>query len=258
MLTRRLIVCLDVDGGRVAKGTRFQQLRVHGTPAEMAAAYECDGADEIVFLDISATVVGRETVLDEVRSTAVRLSIPLTVGGGVRSVDDVAATLRAGADKVAMNTAAVAEPQLIADAARRFGAQCVVVSIDARRVGNSWQVVTHGGRRATALDAVEWAERAVALGAGELLVTSIDRDGTQQGYDTALTQEIAARVRVPVIASGGAGEAAHLAAALQSGADAVLVAGILHRGQESVHSLKFYLQRAGFAMREVTEIAARA
>lgn len=253
MLTRRLIVCLDVDCGLVKKGTRFRDLRTHGIPAQMASAYERDGADEIVFLDISATVAGRETLLDEVRSTADALTIPLTVGGGVRSVDHIAETLRAGADKVAINTAAVERPALISDAARRFGAQCVVVSIDAQRKGEGWQVATHGGRRVTSLDAVQWAERAVALGAGELLVTSIDRDGTARGYDTALIRAIGDRVRVPVIASGGAGEPAHLADALQGGADAVLVAGIVHRGEETIAGLKAYLAHAGFAMRDVIQ-----
>jgi len=253
MLTRRLIVCLDVDSGRVKKGTRFRNLRTHGTPAQMASAYERDGADEIVFLDISATIAGRQTMLDEVRSTADALTIPLTVGGGVRSVNHIAETLRAGADKVAINTAAVERPALITGAARKFGAQCVVVSIDAQRNGGGWQVATYGGRCITSLDAVQWSERAVALGAGELLVTSIDRDGTAQGYDTALMRAIGDRVRVPVIASGGAGNAAHLAEALRSGADAVLVAGIVHRGEETVAGLKAYLARAGFAMRDVVQ-----
>ncbi|MGQ0640551.1 MAG: imidazole glycerol phosphate synthase subunit HisF [Gemmatimonadaceae bacterium] len=253
MLTPRLIVCLDVDAGRVKKGTRFQDLRTHDTPARMASAYERDGADEIVFLDISATVAGRETVLHDVRNTASTLSIPLTVGGGIRSVDDIAATLRAGADKVAINTAAVEDPQLITASAGRFGAQCVVVSIDARRAEDGWHVVTHGGRHERTLDAVDWAASAAALGAGELLVTSIDRDGTELGYDTELTRAIAARVSVPVIASGGAGQPAHLADALQRGADAVLLAGIVHRGQETVASLKAYLGRAGYRMREVVQ-----
>ncbi|HEV8363102.1 MAG TPA: imidazole glycerol phosphate synthase subunit HisF [Gemmatimonadaceae bacterium] len=255
MLTRRVIVCLDVDGGRVKKGTRFRDLRTHGTPAQMASAYERDGADEIVFLDISATIAGRKTTLGEVRSTAAALTIPLTVGGGVSTVQDIAETLRAGADKVAINTAAVEHPRLITDAAKRFGAQCVVVSIDAQRNGGSWQVATHGGRRITTLDAVEWAERAVALGAGELLVTSIDRDGTAQGYDIELTRAVAERVSVPIVASGGAGEPAHLADALQCGADAVLVAGIVHRGEETVRGLKAYLARAGFVMRDVVQEA---
>ena len=255
MLTRRVIVCLDVDGGRVKKGTRFQDMREHGTPAQMAFAYERDGADEIVFLDISATVTNRQTMLDDVRNTAAALSIPLTVGGGVRGVDDITETLRAGADKVAINTAAVEHPPLISVAAKRFGAQCVVVSIDALRTSDSWLIATHGGRRLTTLDAVQWSERAVALGAGELLVTSIDRDGTTLGYDTDLTGAIAERVTVPVIASGGAGRPVHLAAALQRGADAVLVAGILHRDEQTVRGLKTYLARAGFAMREVAQEA---
>jgi len=250
MLTRRVIVCLDVDGGHVRKGTRFQNLRTHGTPADMAAAYELDGADEIVFLDISATPGGRGTRLDDVRRTAAAISIPLTVGGGIRAVHDIAATLRAGADKVAVNTAAVEQPLLISQAAARFGSQCVVVSIDARRTAGSWVVVTHGGRRDSTLDAVAWAERAAALGAGELLVTSIDRDGTQLGYDTELTRAIAERVAVPIVASGGAGEPFHLAHALTHGADAVLVAGILHRGTETVGSLKSYLAAAGFPIRD--------
>jgi cyclase len=250
MLTRRVIVCLDVDDARVVKGTQFRDLQPHGAPSAMAAVYERDGADEIVFLDITASVSQRSTVLGEVRRTAALLSIPLTVGGGVRSVADMAATLRAGADKVAVNTAAVDNPRLISDAAARFGSQCVVVSIDAARAGSSWNVLTHGARRATALDAVQWASRAVTLGAGELLVTSIDRDGTQRGYDIELTRAIAERVRVPVIASGGAGEPVHLAQALSAGgADAVLVAGLVHRGQQTVTGLKTFLAQAGFPMR---------
>lgn len=252
MLTRRLIVCLDVDERRVVKGTRFTGLRTLGIPSEMAAAYERDGADEVVFLDISASVQQRPTVLDEVRRTAAELSIPLTVGGGIRTLDDIAATLRAGGDKVAMNTAAVERPALISQAAERFGAQCVVVSIDAVRRDEGWAVVTHGGRAVTSLDVVEWAQEAATLGAGELLVTSIDRDGTRSGYETALTRAIASRVGVPVIASGGAGEPAHLADALgQGAADAVLVAGIVHDGDHSIQSLKSFLSRAGFPMREV-------
>lgn len=256
MLTRRVIVCLDVDAGRVRKGIRFRDMRTHGTPSHMASAYERDGADEIVFLDIAATVAGRRTMLDEVRCTAAMLNIPLIVGGGIRTVDDIAETLRAGADKVAINTAAIESPTLISDAARRFGSQCVVVSIDAQRNGHSWQVATHGGARLTALDAVQWSERAVSLGAGELLVTSIDRDGTALGYDTELTSAMAERVSVPLIASGGAGEPAHLAEALRCGADAVLVAGIVHRDEQTVRGLKSYLGRAGFAMRDVTLEAA--
>ncbi|MGH7710112.1 MAG: imidazole glycerol phosphate synthase subunit HisF [Gemmatimonadaceae bacterium] len=254
MLTRRVIVCLDVDRGRVVKGTRFRDLRSYGTPDEMAAAYERDGADEVVFLDISASVEERATVLDDVRRTAAALSIPLTVGGGVRCVDDMIVALRAGADKVAINTAAVEQPRLVSDASARFGAQCVVVSIDARRKESGWEVLTHGGRRATTLDPVAWAQRAESLGAGELLVTSVDRDGTQGGYDSELTRAIAERVSVPVIASGGAGDPSHLVHAFeQGGADAVLVAGIVHRGQETIASLKRFLARAGFPMRGASQ-----
>lgn len=255
MLTRRIIACLDVDAGRVVKGTRFQSLREHGMPATMAAQYEREGADEIVFLDITASVDARQTVLHQVRLTADELAIPLTVGGGVRSVADMAATLRAGADKVAVNTAAVARPELLSEAAAQFGSQCVVLSIDARRETDRWAVVTHGGREATGLDAIEWARRAQTLGAGELLLTSIDRDGTRLGYDLDLTQAIASQVTVPVIASGGAGEPAHLAAALTHGADAVLVAGMLHRGEQTVSSLKRYLAAAGVPVRGVKDPA---
>jgi imidazole glycerol-phosphate synthase subunit HisF len=254
VITRRLIVCLDVDNGRVMKGTRFQDLREHGLPEVMAAEYERDGADEIMFLDISASAEGRDTRLDDVRRTASALSIPLTVGGGVRSLDDMSAALRAGADKVTINTAAVERPTLISDAAARFGRQCVVVSIDARRNNLGWTVVTHGGRRATSLDAVEWAHSAVTLGAGELLVTSIDRDGTLTGYDNELTQAISQHVSVPVIASGGAGRPSHLADAFErGGADAVLVAGIVHRREYSIGALKTFLAHAGFAMRLSTQ-----
>ncbi|MEW5919073.1 MAG: imidazole glycerol phosphate synthase subunit HisF [Gemmatimonadota bacterium] len=255
MLTHRVIACLDVDAGRVVKGTRFESLREHGTPAAMAAQYEREGADEIVFLDITASVHARQTVLHEVRLTADELAIPLTVGGGVRSVDDMAATLRAGADKVALNTAAVATPELLTEAAAQFGSQCVVLSIDARRDRDHWVVVTHGGRAVTTLDAIAWARRAEALGAGEVLVTSIDRDGTRTGYDLALTQAIATAVSVPVIASGGAGEPAHLAAALTNGADAVLVAGMLHRGEQTVTGLKHYLAAVGVPVRGIKDPA---
>ncbi|MGQ0539292.1 MAG: imidazole glycerol phosphate synthase subunit HisF [Gemmatimonadaceae bacterium] len=250
MLARRLIVCLDVAGGQVVKGTRFRRMRPLGTPATMAAEYEASGADEIVFLDISASAVGAAMLLDDVRRTAAAMTIPLTVGGGVRRLDDIALALRAGADKVAINSAAVSEPTLLSRAAARFGAQCVVCSIDARRDRSTWTVYTHGGRRATNLDAVQWAQQAAALGAGELLVTSIDRDGTRLGYDNALTYAIAATVPVPVIASGGAGEPAHLVEAFRSGrADAVLVAGIVHDGRYSVHDLKSYLAAAGIPTR---------
>jgi cyclase len=250
MLTRRLIVCLDVDAGRVAKGTCFRDLRYLADPADMAEQYEADGADEIVFLDISASAEGRATMLDAVERTARRLTIPLTVGGGVRSVADVALTLRSGADKVAVNTAAVDQPTLVSDATRRFGAQCIVVSVDAFGIGDEWQVATHGGRRRRSLDAVQWAVQAVALGAGELLVTSIDRDGTRRGYDNALIRAIVERVSVPVIASGGAGNAQHLVDAFKVGqADAVLVAGILHDRDSSVPALKSHLAKCGIPVR---------
>lgn len=250
MLTRRLIVCLDVDAGRVAKGTRFRDLRYLADPADMAEQYEADGADEIVFLDITATADGRATMLDAVERTARRLTIPLTVGGGVRSVADVAQTLRSGADKVAVNTAAVDHPALVSDAAERFGAQCIVLSVDAFGAGDEWKIATHGGRQRRSLDAVQWAVRAVTLGAGELLVTSIDRDGTRSGYDNALIRAIVERVSVPVIASGGAGNGQHLVDAFKVGqADAVLVAGILHDRDSSVSALKSYLTDYGIPMR---------
>jgi len=250
MLTRRLVVCLDVDEGRVRKGVAFRGLRDVGDPPTLARRYEAAGADEIVFLDVGATVASRETLLDTVRRTAATLSIPLTVGGGVRSADDAARTLRAGADKIAVNSAAVARPALIAECAARFGAQCVVASIDARRVGDDWRVVTHGGRRDTPLDARAWALECERLGAGEILLTSIDRDGARDGYDLALTREVAASVSIPIVASGGAGTPAHVAAVLlDTGADAALVAGILHDGVTSVGEIKRALRRAGLAVR---------
>lgn len=239
MITRRLIVCLDVEGGRVVKGVRFQNLRDLGDPAELAAAYEEAGADEIVFLDITASHERRDTMLDLARATAERLFIPLTLGGGIRSADDVARALRAGADKVSLNTTAVETPDVIRSAADRFGAQCVVVSIDAARDGAGWRVFTKGGRHRTTLDAVDWAREAAARGAGELMVTSIDRDGVRTGYDLELTRAIADAVEVPVIASGGAGNAGHVVEAFRDGrASAALVAGILHDGVTTVRALK--------------------
>lgn len=250
MLTRRLIACLDVRGGRVVKGTAFVGLRDVGDPVELAARYEAQGADEVCFLDISATPDERATALDTVRRTAERLFVPLTLGGGIRGVDDVAAALRAGADKVSVNTAAVERPGLLTEAAARFGAQCVVASIDARRDGGAWRVWTHGGRRPTALDAVAWAAECARLGAGEILLTSIDADGGRRGYDLALTRAVADAVDVPVIASGGAGEAAHLVAAVtEGGADAVLLAGILHDGVAGLDELKRAMAGAGLAIR---------
>jgi cyclase len=250
MLTRRVIACLDVRGGRVVKGVRFESLREVGEPAELATRYEAQGADEIVFLDISASVEERRTLLEAVRRTAERLFIPLTVGGGVRGADDVARVLRAGADKVSVNTAAVERPELLAESAARFGSQCVVASIDARREDGGWRVYTHGGRQPTALEAVAWAAECARRGAGEILLTSIDRDGARDGYDLELTRAVAEAVAVPVIASGGAGSSDHLLAALQIGAaDAVLVAGILHDGATTVGSIKQRLGRAGVSVR---------
>jgi cyclase len=251
MLRKRLIVCLDVRDGRVVKGTRFVGLRDVGDPVELAARYQAEGADEVVFLDVTASVEGRGTLLDVVRRAAEELFVPLTVGGGVASVADMAAVLRAGADKVAVNSAAVARPGLIGEAAARFGSQCVVLSVDARRAVSapSWEVVTHGGRRSTGLDAVGWAREGCARGAGEVLLTSIDRDGGRDGYDLDLVAAVAAAVTVPVIASGGAGEAAHLRDAFAAGADAALVAGILHDGTTTVGALKHELELAGLPIR---------
>lgn len=250
MLTRRVIVCLDVRGGRVVKGVRFESLRDVGDPVELAERYEAAGADEIVFLDISASAEERATLLDLARRTAERLFIPLTIGGGVRTADDMARALRAGADKVSVNTAAVARPALLTEAADRFGAQCVVASIDAKRRGSGWCVHTRGGRTPTDLDAVEWARECVARGAGEILLTSIDRDGVRTGYDTALTRAVADVVPVPVVASGGAGSAAHVVAILRDGgADAALVAGILHDGETTVEAIKRAMREAGLAVR---------
>jgi cyclase len=234
----------------VVKGTRFQQLRDIGDPCGMAVQYEREGADELVFLDISAASEERATLLDVVRRTAEELFIPLTIGGGIRSVDDVMRVLRSGADKVSLNSAAVTWPQLLTETADRFGAQCVVASIDAKRVSNHWIVYTHGGTRATKLDAVEWAADCVRLGAGEILLTSIDRDGSRSGYDLELTRSVATAVNVPVIASGGAADPASIVASLIDGAaDAALVAGILHDRVSSIRAIKFEMARAGLPVR---------
>lgn len=253
MLTQRLIVCLDVRDGRVVKGVQFVNLRDVGDAVALSQRYEQEGADEVVFLDIAASPQGRGTLFDVVSRTADVLFIPLTVGGGVRSVDDVGAALRAGADKVSVNSAAVRDPSLLTRCAERFGAQCVVVSIDAkqRENGSGWQVVIEGGRTPTALDAVEWAARCAELGAGEVLLTSIDRDGARSGYDLALTSAVSAAVTVPVIASGGAGSAAHVCDAVtRGGADAALVAGILHDGVTSVEAIKRAMAAAEIPVRE--------
>jgi cyclase len=250
MLSRRLIVCLDVQGGRVVKGVNFVGLRDVGDPVELAQRYEAAGADEIVFLDISASREDRSTLLDIVRRTAERLFIPLTVGGGVRTVDDIGAALRAGADKVSINSAAVANPALLTEAAARFGAQCVVASIDAKRDGDRWRVHTHGGSRPTELDALEWADRCTQVGAGEILLTSIDRDGSRSGYDVPLTRAVADVVAVPVVASGGAGGVRDVVAVLRDGhADAALVAGIVHDGTCTVPELKAGMATAGLPVR---------
>jgi cyclase len=258
MLRRRVIPCLDVANGRVVKGTRFIDLVDEGDPPELAERYAREGADELVFLDITAAPERRGTLLDIVERTARRAFIPLTVGGGVRTVDEMRDVLRAGADKVSLNTAAVAHPALIESCAERFGRQAVVVAIDARATGpRAWEVVVKGGREPTGLDAVAWARRAVELGAGELLVTSIDRDGTGSGFDTALLRAISDSVKVPVIASGGAaGPADFVAAIRDGGADAVLAASIFHRRIHAISEVKAAMAAAGLAVRLVPEAVA--
>ena len=251
MLTRRVVVCLDVQGGRVVKGTQFVNLRDVGDPVELATRYEREGADEIVFLDISASAEERGTLLDVARRTAERLFVPLTIGGGIRSADDVGAALRAGADKVSINSAAVARPAVLTEAAERFGAQCVVASIDGKWNGGAgWRVYVKGGREATALDVVDWAVECVRRGAGEILLTSIDRDGARTGYDLELTRVVAQAVHVPVVASGGAGSAADVCAVLdRGGADAALLAGILHDGVTTVGAVKQAMRTACLPVR---------
>ena len=243
MLTKRVIPCFDVDNGRVVKGVSFVELRDAGDPVELAKLYDHEGADELVFLDITASSDERTTVYDMVARTADEVFIPFTVGGGVRSDTDVRVLLELGADKVSLNSSAVAEPKLVARCSERFGAQCIVVAIDARAVGEGqWEVYTHGGRRPTGMDAVEWAKQAVALGAGELLVTSMNTDGHKHGYDIPLTRAISDGVEVPVIASGGAGHPQHLVDAIVEGhADAVLAASIFHFGEYSIGETKRYM-----------------
>ncbi|HUK71547.1 MAG TPA: imidazole glycerol phosphate synthase subunit HisF [Streptosporangiaceae bacterium] len=248
----RVIPCLDVDAGRVVKGVNFRALRDAGDPVELARAYGEEGADELVFLDITASSAGRETMYDVVGATAGQVFIPLTVGGGVRSVGDVDRLLRAGADKVSLSTAAVARPALLGDAAARFGSQCVVLSVDARRgpgTPSGFEVTTHGGRRGAGLDAVEWAARAAGLGAGEILLNSMDADGTRTGYDLEMIRAIRAAVTVPVIASGGAGDLADFAPAVEAGADAVLAASVFHFGQLRISEVKDALRAAGQVVR---------
>ncbi len=244
MLSRRIIPCLDVTNGRVVKGVKFQELRDAGDPVACAKAYDAQGADELVFLDITASSDGRDIMHDVVARTAEQCFMPLTVGGGLRSVEDIEKMLKAGADKVSLNTSAIKTPQLIADASRRFGAQCIVVAIDARREadGKSWRVFTHGGRNPTELNAVDWARRAVELGAGEILLTSMDCDGMKTGYDCALTRAVSDAVTVPVIASGGAGELSHFADAITEGhASAVLAASLFHFGTFTIPQVKTFL-----------------
>jgi len=251
VLTRRVIVCLDVKGGRVVKGVNFVGLRDVGDPVALATRYEAEGADEITFLDISASAEDRATLLDVAQRTAERLFIPLTIGGGVRTAADVGRALRAGADKVSLNSAMVADPTVLTACADRFGAQCVVASIDAKLdEDGSWRVWTHGGRTKTSLEAVAWAQECVERGAGEVLLTSIDRDGARTGYDLALTRAVSTRVRAPVIASGGAGSAAHIVDVLSEGhADAALVAGILHDDVTTVGALKDAMRASGLVVR---------
>lgn len=243
MLAKRIIPCLDVKDGRVVKGVRFLDLRDAGDPVAAAQAYDKQGADELVFLDITASHEGRAIMLDVVHRTAEGIYMPLTVGGGVRGIDDIRMLLRAGADKVSLNTAALARPAVIREAAERFGSQCIVVAIDAKRENGRWGVYTHGGRRPSGRDAVAWAQEAEQLGAGEILLTSMDRDGTQDGYDLELTRAIARSVSIPVIASGGAGSLEHLYEGVTEGmADAVLAASIFHFGQYTVSEAKAYLR----------------
>jgi cyclase len=253
MLRSRVIPCLDVADGRVVKGVNFVNLTDEGDPVELAGRYAAEGADEIVFLDISATPEGRTTMLDVVRRTASTVFVPLTVGGGIRSEADMRAALRAGADKVSVNSAAVRDPELIRRCAAAFGNQCVVLAIDARASGpGSWEVVVDGGRTPTGRDAVEWARQAVELGAGEILLTSMDRDGTQDGFDLPLLHAVGDAVTVPIIASGGAGNARHCAEAVtEGGADAVLAASIFHRRQVTITAVKDALTAAGVPTREV-------
>ncbi len=253
MLCKRMIPCLDVHGGRVVKGVRFVDLRDAGDPVEAALAYDSQGADELVFLDITASHEERAIMLDVVRRTAEGIYMPLTVGGGIRSIEDIRTLLRAGADKLSLNTAALERPELIRDAAQRFGSQCIVVAIDAKREPGAsprWSVYTHGGRRPAGRDAVEWAREVEALGAGEILLTSMDRDGTGDGYDLELTRAVSEATSVPVIASGGAGTLEHLRQGVVDGkADAVLVASMFHFGRHTISEAKAYLRERGVAVR---------
>ncbi len=250
-LAKRIIPCLDVTAGRVVKGINFVELRDAGDPVEIASRYDEQGADEITFLDITATSDARDLILHIIEAVASKVFIPLTVGGGVRTVDDVRRLLNAGADKVSMNSAAVANPQLVFDASQKYGSQCIVVAIDAKQTGdNRWEVFTHGGRKATGLDVVEWAQKMEQLGVGELLLTSMDRDGTKSGFDLALTRAVSDAVNVPVIASGGVGDLQDLADGIVQGhADAVLAASIFHYGQHTVQEAKRFMAERGIPVR---------
>lgn len=252
----RVIPCLDVDAGRVVKGVNFENLRDAGDPVELAAAYDAQGADELTFLDVTASSGGRETMFDVVRRTAEQVFIPLTVGGGVRSVADVDKLLRAGADKVSVNTAAIARPELLKELSEQFGSQCIVLSVDARTVPDGqtdtpsgWEVTTHGGRRGTGIDAVEWARRGQELGVGEILLNSMDADGTKNGFDLLMIRAVRAAVSVPVIASGGAGAVEHFAPAVDAGADAVLAASVFHFGDLRISQVKNAMRESGIVVR---------
>jgi cyclase len=249
-LAKRIIPCLDVHAGRVVKGVNFVKLRDAGDPVEIARGYGEAGADELAFLDITASSDARETIVEVIERVADQVFIPLTVGGGVRKVDDVRKLLNAGADKVSINTAAVEEPRLVSEAAHRFGSQAIVVAVDARRSGDRWEVYTHGGRKARGIDAVEWAAKMAGLGAGEILLTSMDRDGTKSGFDLELTRAVSAAVPVPVIASGGVGTLEHLAQGIERGrADAVLAASVFHFGEITIPEAKRFLAARGIEMR---------
>jgi cyclase len=252
----RVIPCLDVDAGRVVKGVNFTDLRDAGDPVEMARVYDAEGADELTFLDVTASSSGRDTMLDVVRRTADQVFIPLTVGGGIRSTDDIDALLRAGADKTSINTAAIARPELLAEASRRFGSQCIVLSVDARKVPaggeptpSGWEVTTHGGRRGTGIDAIEWATRGAELGVGEILLNSMDYDGTKAGFDLKMLRAVRGAVSVPVIASGGAGAVEHFAPAVVAGADAVLAASVFHFRELTIGQVKAAMAAEGIVVR---------
>ena len=249
----RVIPCLDVDNGRVVKGVNFTGLKDAGDPVELAARYDREGADELTFLDVSASVAGRGTMLDVVRRTAEQVFIPLTVGGGVRSVDDVDQLLRAGADKVSINTSAIARPELLRELAARFGSQCIVLSVDARRAQgqpSGFEVTTHGGSKSAGIDAIDWVRRGAELGAGEILLNSMDGDGTKAGFDLELITKVRDAVTIPIIASGGAGRPDHFPPAIEAGADAVLAASIFHFGEVSIKEVKISLAQAGYEVRQ--------